>query len=187
MPIEATELKYYLTGAGADNGAQADPNASLGGFRSNEEITTSTDNNLFDDVTGDEASAGSTEYRCICIKNTDGALDLTSAAIYLSESDVGGSNVISFAVEVPTTSDTTGSCQTIANETTAPTVNSGNVSDWSTATSKATGVTLDINAHDADLGAGELVFVWIRRVIAASASAATGVDFAIKIEGDTAA
>ena len=187
MAIAAGDLDYYLTGAGSDGGAQADHDASLGGYRSSTEITDDTDNNLFDDVSGDEASAGRTEYRCICIKNAHGSLDLTDAVVYLSDEDIGGSNELYFAVEVPTTNDSTGSCQTIGNETTDPTVNSGNVSDWSQATTKGTGVTLDINAHDADLGSGEIVFVWLKRVIAASASAAAAVAFTVKIEGDTAA
>ncbi len=39
----------------------------------------------------------------------------------------------------------------------------------------------------ADMGVGEIVFVWIKRVIGAGASAASAVNFTIRIEGDTAA
>lgn len=189
MAIESAELKYYLTGTATSDGqAASTPAASLGGFRSSSEITSDTDNNLFDDVSGAEAAAGRVEYRCVCIKNTDVALDLTDAVIYLSDDDIGGSNTVAFAIEVPTTSELTGSCQTIANETTVPaTINSGNVSDWSTVTSYGTGLGLDINAHDADLGSEELVFVWIRRTIAVGATAASAIKLGIKIEGDTAA
>jgi len=86
-------------------------------------------------------------------------------------------------VEVPTGGDTDGNAQTIANESTAPTVGSGNVSAWSDATSKGTGLGVDQGAHDANLDAGEIIFVWVRRNIAAGASPATH-SVIIKLEGD---
>lgn len=189
MAIVASDIKKYLTGAGSDGGAQADPNASLGAFRSSTEVTDDTDNNLFDDVSGAEASAGDTEYRCICLKNTHGSLELTTAKIFMQDANIGAGNTLSFAVEVPAAgSETNGTAQAaVANEGTAPTVNAGNVSNWSTGTDYAGGVALNINAHDANLGVGEIVYVWIRRVIGASAAAASGVNFTIRIQGDTAA
>jgi hypothetical protein len=196
MAISVSDIKLYLTGATSDGGTQTDPDSALGNYRSATEITNDSDNNLFDDVSGDEASAGDTEYRCYCIKNDHGSLDLTDAKVYLSDAVIGGSNTVSFAVEVPATANlTNGNAQTIANESTAPTsINTtdhngtgSGVSDWSTATTKAGGVALNIGAHDADLGSGEVIFVWIKRVIAASAAAASAVAMAITIEGDTAA
>ena len=108
MAIVASDLKKYLTGAGSDGGAQADPNASFGGYRSSTEITDNTDNNLFDDVSGAEASAGDTEYRCICLKNTHGSLSLQNAKVWVSTDEANADTTISIAVEVPTTSDTAG-------------------------------------------------------------------------------
>lgn len=196
MAISSTDLVYYLTGATSDGGAQTDADASFGNYRSSTTITTDTDNNLFDDVSGDEASDGDTEYRCLCIKNEHGSLDLTSAKVFLSDDTVGSGNTVSFAVEVPETANlTNGNAQQIANESTAPTsINTTNhngtgsgVSDWSTATTKAGGVALNIGDHDADLGQGEIIFVWVKRVIGTGASAASAIDFAVKIEGDSAA
>jgi len=196
MAISDSDIVIYLTGATSDGGSQADPDASLGNYRSSSTITSDADENLFDDVSGEEASDGDTEYRCYCVKNEHGSLDLTDAKVYLSDSDIGGTNTVSFAVEVPETSNLTdGNAQTIANESTAPTsINTtghngtgSGVSNWSTATTKSGGVALDIGAHDADLGSGEIIFVWVKRVIASGASAASGVDFGVKIEGDTAA
>ena len=79
MAIVEGDLDRYLTGAGSDGGAQASPAASLGSYRSSTEITDNTDNNLFDDVSGAEATAGDTEYRCICFKNNHGSLELQNA------------------------------------------------------------------------------------------------------------
>lgn len=55
----AATLVFRLTG-GASN---SDPDASLGGVMSNTEISGTALNNLFDDVSPDEATSGSTEYR----------------------------------------------------------------------------------------------------------------------------
>ena len=80
MPIasDGSSLKWYLSGGAAN----ADPNLSLGGARSSVQITLDTLNNLFDDVTGDEAAAGQTEYRCVYWRNEDadagGAIDPTA-------------------------------------------------------------------------------------------------------------
>lgn len=195
MAIVAGDLKKYLTGASSNGGTQTDPNAALGNYRSATEITDNTDNNLFDDVSGAEAAAGDTEYRCFCIQNTHASLELQTAKVYLSDSNVGAGNTVSFAVETPATANlTNGNAQTVANESTAPTVNTSNhngtgsgISDWSTATTYAGGVPVVQGAHDANLGVSEIVFVWVKRVIGAGASAAAAVDFGIRIEGDTAA
>src|SRR6056297_3418057 len=117
MAISDSDIVIYLTGATSDGGSQADPDASLGNYRSSSTITSDADENLFDDVSGEEASDGDTEYRCYCVKNEHGSLDLTDAKVYLSDSDIGGTNTVSFAVEVPETSNLTdGNAQTIANE-----------------------------------------------------------------------
>lgn len=186
MAIVASDLDTYLTGAASDGAAQADPAASLGNYRSSTQITSGALNNLKDDTTGAEASAGDTEYRCVCIKNNHATLELTTAKVFMAAT--GNAQIVqSFAVEVPTTSDTTGSAQTIANESTAPNVNAGNVSNWSTATTYGTGVALNINAHDANLGVGEIVFVWLKWVTAAGATAANSIGPYVYIQGDTLA
>jgi hypothetical protein len=185
MAILSSELVFYLTGAASDGGAQSDPDASLGNYRSSTTIISGALNNLFDNVTGDEASAGDTEYRCICIKNTNASLTLSDVKIWIQTDTGNAEDDISFAVEVPTGGDTDGYAQTIADESTAPTVNSGNVSDWSDATDKTNGLGVNQGSHDANLDAGEIVFVWIRRTISAGASAVSNETFTLRIEGDS--
>jgi len=183
MAVLDSEIKFYLTGAGSDGGVQTDPNASFGDYRSATEIVDATEENLLDNVSNAERVAGSIEYRCFCIKNTNVIDSIVDAKIWI-ETDTGtAEDDVSFAVEVPTGGDTDGNAQTIASETTAPTVGSGNVSAWSDAISKGAGVGVDQGAHDADLGPGEIVFVWVRRVIAAGASPATHT-IILRIEGD---
>lgn len=185
MVVASSDIKFYLTGASSDGGAQTDPAASLGGYRSSTECV-ATVNGFFDAVSGAEAAAGDTEYRCFCIKNGHATDSLYSAVVWISTDTGNAEDNISFAVEVPTTSDTAGTAQTIAGEGNAPTVNSGNVSNWSDATSKATGVAININAHDANLDAGEILFVWLKRVISAGASSVASESVSISIGGDTA-
>jgi len=64
MPIN-DDIKFYLTG-GVGN---SDPDLSLGNARSTTEIISSTNANLFENVTSGEASGGSTKYRCISLRN----------------------------------------------------------------------------------------------------------------------
>lgn len=195
MAITASDILIYLTGATVDGGVQASPDASLGNYRSSTLLGSGVDNNLFDDVTGSEAASGDTEYRCYCIKQNHATQTLSDVKIWIEIPVNDADATISFAVETPQTANlTNGNAQTIADESTAPVVNMTNhngigsgISNWSTATTKATGVGVNQGAHDANLDPGEIVFVWVRRVYAAGAGIATGVSVSLRIEGDTPA
>jgi hypothetical protein len=193
MSVQDTDIKYYLTGAVSDGGTQADPDASLGGFRSSTEIATASLNALWDDIVSVEASAGDTEYRCICVKNTSLETWYNVVAWLSGENDPDNIQQFSFAIEVPATADLTdGSAQTIVDESTSPSVNTTNhngagsgISNWSTASEKASGLSPQQGAHDDDLDTTEIMFIWIKRVITAGAPARTGLSGTIKCEGDT--
>ena len=64
MPIVSADLKEYKSSATNSDGAGI----------SATEVVDNTDNNLFTDITGDEATAGGTEYRKIFRKNTHATL-----------------------------------------------------------------------------------------------------------------
>jgi hypothetical protein len=121
------------------------------------------------------------------VKNDHASLSLQSPKIYISSTTGVSDDNLAFAIEVPTGGDTNGTCQTIADESTAPTVNAGNVSDWSTATNKTNGLGVDQGAHDANLDTKEIVFVWLRRTVGAGAVAVTAESATLAISGDTAA
>jgi len=57
--------KLYLSG-GATN---ADPSLSIGGAMSSIPVSASKLNNLFDDISGDEAAAGRVDYRMVYCEN----------------------------------------------------------------------------------------------------------------------
>ena len=142
---------------------------------------------LFDHVTGSEASAGDIEYRCFCVKNTSATDTAYNVTVYLAKATGNAEDVIAFAVAAPQTFLTTGAAEDIVTEGVAPTTGSGGVSAWSTATAKATGVTVDQGTHDAHMDAGEIIFVWVRRTISASASAANNERYGVAVAFDTAA
>jgi hypothetical protein len=179
MAIVQGDLLYKYTGASSHDAAQTDPDASLGNYRASSNITTAQDNNVFDDVTGDEASSGDTEYRAIAFVNTHGSLPLTSCKVWIQVDTGNGEDDISFGVEAPS-NETNGFIQTIADESTAPSAIS-----WSDATSKATGLACPLGSGE--VGSGEWFGIWLRRVISAAASAAAAEAVTMRVEGDTAA
>lgn len=193
MSVQDTDIKYYLTGATSDGGTQTDPNSSLGNYRSSTEMTSGSLNNLFDDISSAEATAGDTEYRCICVKNTALETLYNVVAWLYAETDPDNIQQFYFAIEVPQTADLTdGNAQTIVNESTAPTVNTTNhngagsgISNWSSATVKGSGVSPNQGTHDDDLDQSEIMFIWVKRVITAGAPARSGLSQTIRVEGDT--
>lgn len=179
MAIQQSDLLYKYTGATSHDAVQTDPDASLGNYRASSQITTGTDNNVFDDVSGEEASAGDTEYRAIAFHNNHGSLALTTCKVWIQVDTGNGEDDISFGVEAPS-NETTGYIQTIADESTAPSAIS-----FSDATSKATGLACPLTGGE--VGAGEWFGIWLRRIISASASAKSAEAVTMRVEGDTAA
>lgn len=169
MPIASADIDYFLSG-GSGNSS---PDASLGGARSTStEVADNVDNNLFDDVSGTEHTAGRVEYRCIYVRNSHGSLTLTSPVVWINSDTTGADSDISIAVG---TSAVNGTEQTIANETTAPT----GVTWSDAAVSRATGLALG------DLPTTQHKAVWIRRTITAGSTPQAADTCAIQAGGDT--
>ena len=103
----AAVLELRLTG-GADND---DPDASLGGVASSEEVSGTPLNNLFDDITPAEAEAGCTEYRAISIYNSGNATAV-GIELWFESQTTSEDTAVTCGVDSGT--------QDIANETTAP-------------------------------------------------------------------
>lgn len=175
MAIITSEIVYYLSGATADGLSQTDPNASLGNYRSGTAFTSGSLHNLFDQVSGDEASAGDVEYRCLAVKNENASLTLQNAVVWITSQTPSTDTTIEIAVEAPS-SQPDGNVQEIADEDTAPSALS-----FSAPTSKATGVSIG------DLAAGNIYYIWIRRTVGAAASAYDNDNVQLRVEGDTAA
>jgi hypothetical protein len=171
MAIVAADIQYRYSG-GATN---TDPNACLGGAISTDAagvVDDNVDNDLFDDVSAAEASAGDTEYRGIYIKNNHGSLTLVDARVYYTPA----ANDLDIALADEAVNTT---IETIANESTAPVGPT-----FSHPTTYAGGLQLN---GATGLTAGSNKGVWVRRVIPAAAGAETAHSETIKVEGETAA
>lgn len=171
MAIIAGDLKFYLSGGSGNS----DPNLSLGGAISSTEMSGTSLNNIFDNISGLESEAGDTEYRCVYLKNTHGSIPLNLAKSYFSDVTTDDNADIVIAMGLGTAGDN-GTEQTVANENTAP---SGVT--FSTPTTYAGGLSLG------NLVAGHFYPLWLRRTVTAGAVATNGVDATIGFKGETSA
>jgi hypothetical protein len=173
MAIVAGDIEWRYSG-GTTN---TDPAASLGGAMSTQAsgvIDTGVKNDLFDDVSSAEASAGDTEYRGIYIKNNHGSLTFQDCRVYHSADSASSSDVVDIAIADEGVSTT---IETIANENTAPTGPS-----FSHPTTYAGGIALNSTTG---LAAAAYRGLWVRRTISASAPSGS-ITNTLRVEGLTA-
>lgn len=162
MSIISTDIQFYLTGGAANS----DPNLSLGGAISATLVGAGL-NNLLDDVSPEEASAGDVEYRAINIKNTHATETLTAAVIWITAETTSTDTTIDIAY------DATGT-QSVANESTAPTGVT-----FSKPVSKATGISLG------NIAASGTKRIWFKRTVTAGAVKLASDLGTIRVEGGT--
>lgn len=170
MAIEAADLHYRHSGGAAN----ADPDASLGGTKSSVSITTNSDNNLFDDVTGDEAGAGDTEYRLYYLHNNHGTITLQNSKHWFTANTTSADDTLDIALAA---AGLNGTAETLADESTAPTGGE----TFSAPASKAAGL------NTGNVPAGQHYGIFIRRTVSASAAAIDANSATLRWEGDTAA
>lgn len=168
MPIASSDIQFRLSG-GASN---TDPNASLGGAKSNTQIAEATLHNLFDIVSSAEALSGDTEYRCFYIHNNHGSLTLENAKVYIETNTPS----VDTSVEIGLGAAAVNGTETaIANESQAP-----------------AGVTFSTPSQGSPLVIGNIPpgqhkAVWVKRIVNEGAQAYNSDNVVIKVEGDTAA
>jgi hypothetical protein len=143
----AASLQLRLTG-GAGN---SDPNASLGGTMSSTQVSGTAMNNLFDNVSAAEASAGDVEYRAIDIYN-NGDAPATSVTLWWDTQTPSAGSVVACGVDATAT-------QTLGNENTAPSA------PTVTFTEPTSGSPLSLT----DITNGQARRIFIRRTITAGA------------------
>lgn len=171
MPIVAGDIEYRLSGGAANTS----PAASLGGAMSTAGggiITSGAANNLWDDVSSAEASAGDIEYRGFYVKNNHGSITWENVVVWIDglTSSADTEFDIALADEAVNVA-----METIANESTAPSGPS-----FTRPTSKGTGLSIG------NIPPGQYKGIWIRRTVNALAAAAND-SGSIRCEGDTAA
>lgn len=175
--MPATIAHYYSVATGPGNSTAGSGATSLGGFISTTVIPDAAAGTLWDDVSGDESSAGDTEYRCE-VRYNSGTVALTAPKAWISSETAGGASIAIGVDPTATSARASASAQavTVANESTAPTGVT-----FSSPTTKAAGLAVS------DIPAGNVKGIWWRRTVAA-ATAALNVDgCVVQVEGDSAA
>jgi hypothetical protein len=177
MAIVASDIVYRLSvvTASAGDTTSSTPAASLGDQVSTTAITTATLNNLFDDVSGAEASAGDVEYRGIFVLNNHASLTLLGANVYIVSQTAGGGTIdIGLDPAAISAKGAAGAqAATIANESTAPA--------GVTFSAPTSGSPLVIG----DLAPGQVKGIWLRRTVTAGASALNPDGVILATAGDT--
>lgn len=112
MPIADTDIKTYLSGGSGNS----NPNASLGGARSNTAWTGGVLHDLFDKITGEENANSDVEYRCIYVRNEHATLTAELVGVFINSQVAGGAS-LSIAIADEAVNAT---AETIVDENTAP-------------------------------------------------------------------
>jgi len=136
---------------------KTEPDNSLGGIMSSTTLSETAMNNLFDNVSPDEASDGDTEYRALDIYNS-GDATATNVALYMKTETSSPDTQLDLGYDSdnsPHASDA--NLPTISDEDTAP---SGISFAHYTSSSK-----LSLP----DIPAGQAVRVWAKRIVSANA------------------
>lgn len=174
MAVASADLKLYYSG-GASN---SDPLSSLGGTESSVALSGTSLNNLFDDVTGAQASAGNTEYRCLYFQvETADPTGLVDPVLWVDApniSNVATGESVSYAVDL---AGKNGTADTIADTDTAPSP----AVTWVTGTTKGTGLALPSGPYED----GDYIGLWFKRVTPSSQTVSAGTEFTIHIEGES--
>jgi hypothetical protein len=168
--------KMYLSG-GATN---ADPSLSIGGAKSSVAVSASKLNNLFDDISGDEAAAGHVDYRMVYVEN-GGDTDWVDPVAWLgyqprspdSPYTENGATVKFGMADAGKNAEEAA----IADDTTAP--DDVSFDDPST---KLTGTALPTPDYEA----GDYIGIWIEYTTPLGQGYDTGADWSLVIEGDEA-
>ena len=168
--------KMYLSG-GATN---ADPSLSIGGAKSSVPVSASKLNNVYDDVSGDEAAAGRVDYRLTYAQN-DGDTNWVDPVAWLDYqprdpnlpfTENGATVKFGFATEGKNAEVTA-----IGDDTTPP----EGVTFDNPAT-KLTGTALP----DGPYAPGDFIGIWQEYTTPLGQGYDSGVEWAVVIEGDAA-
>jgi hypothetical protein len=169
MAVSSANLKWYYSGGTANT----DPNASLGGAISTTEVGTSI-HQLFDRVSGTEASTGDTEYRCIYFYNTDtDANGLVDPAVFILSQTSSGDTEIEIGLDP---AGKNGTATAVAVEGNAP----AGVT-FTAPSTYGTGLAFPSSPYVED----DYIAIWIKRIVQSSASSTASDTCSLRVEGST--
>jgi hypothetical protein len=171
MPVAASDmlLRYSVSAAAGDTTAGSAA-TSLGDQISTTTITSAQLNNLFDDVSGSESSAGDVEYRCVFVLNNHATDSATSVEVSVQAEVASGASIAIALDNIAVSAKGSASAQAavIADENTAPSgVGAFGAGPLSIGT----------------MTAGQVKGVWVRRTVTAATSALANDGFTLRIAG----
>ena len=161
MPITAAELEF-----------RESTEANLGGAISATPVSGAL-HGLFDYVSGVEAAAGDTEYRCIYVRNSHASLTLYGAKVWIDTNSPSPDTAVQIGLG---TSAINGTEQTVADESTAPVGVS-----FSAAANEGAALVIG------DIPAGQHKAVWIKRTVSPGAAAHNSDGMSLTFKGDSGA
>ena len=171
-------LFKYSINAAAGNTTVSGAATSLGDKISTTAWAGGAVNDLFDNISGAENAAGTSDYRCLFATHANAANPLEAAVVYISTEIAGGASV-TLAVDNIAASAigaATAQAAAIVNETTAP----AGVSAFSAPTTLATGLVLGA------IPVGFCRAFWMKRT-AANTVAVQADGVTVAVGGDTGA
>ena len=171
MPIADTDLLLRLSGGSGNT----DPDLALGGVMSTSTSisTTVSEENLFNNFTAAETTAGSTKYRGLYLLNNHGSISLTSSAVYIPTNTPSTTTAAAIALAGEGVNAT---METIANETTAP--------SGETFSAPAT---FGAGLSTGTVATGQRYGLWCRIIVDAASPAYNNDDWQIAWQGTTTA
>jgi hypothetical protein len=159
--LDDISVRLSTTAGAAGNSLASTPDTSLGKYLSTSVLADGSLHNLFDTVSGVEAAAGDTEYRCLFVLNlaTDAMNDVL---VWIESQTPGGADIAIGLDPAGVTAKASASAQaaTIANEATAPT---------GVTFSLPTGAVNALAVGDVD--PDECFAIWVRRTVPEAAGA----------------
>ena len=186
MVVTEAQLKWYYTRGDTGASGNQDIAKSLGGSIGGE-ITSDTINNLFRNVTGEEARDGlARQYIAVMFENTNTADEFGSPKLYGVGTDADAKVKLQYAIDsnTPSASLTMNKVGAIG---TKPTIGSGGIRvDFADIPASGSAAALPGNTgtSNADLGPEARVGVWFSRQILTGATAATPFQWTISVTGE---
>ena len=191
MPLSSLDIVFYYS-----DGATGPSNntLSLGGTISASTITDALANNIYDDVTGDESSAGDTEYRGIYVKDTNATYTMINTKIWITGYTRHATGTLADTISMGCSTfilgaNTMGVCaneSSSMNETGIVWVTEGAPSN--TIGFSNTSIATTTSPFGATtLAAGSYFGVWFKRIVPAGAGAYSNRSVTIQVQCETTA
>ena len=147
IPVVGLSVLFTSANLALHHSGASDIGGAIGAALTNDQL-----NNIWDDVSSPDASAGDNEFRCTVVKNTHGSITVSGAKVVLATGPAESGWRIGLGAAGKNGTETE-----IADENTAP-----------------AGVTFGTGPLDlGDLGPGDHYPIWIERDVSAGAGAAT--------------